>query len=216
MYYIALVDDHNLMRQGLASLINKLPGFNVLFEAENGKDFITRLKPRALPDLVLMDITMPEMDGYETTNWLRLAYPKVPVLALSIMDEEHAIIRMLKSGAKGYLLKNTKPQDLKVAMEEVIHKGFYFNELVSNRIVDLINSDGREPYRAPKPVHLTEREIQFIQLACTERTYKEIADIMFISARTADGYRDNLFEKLGLKGRVGLVIYAIKNRLIEI
>lgn len=215
MYYVALVDDHVLIRQGLASLINSFPNFKVLFEADNGKDFIHKLKPPALPDLVLLDVTMPEMDGYATCGWLRVNHPTIRVLALSVMDDENAIIRMLKCGAKGYLLKNTKPAELNIAMESVLERGYHFNDLVSNKVINSINNSGSTENNKGA-VHLTEREIEFLKLACTEKSYKEIAADMNVSSRTVESFRDNLFSKLLLKTRVGLVLYAIKNKLINI
>ncbi len=214
MYYVTLIDDHELIRQGLSSLINSFSNFRVLFEAGNGRDFIQKLKPSALPDLVLMDVTMPDMNGYETCNWLRVNYPAVKVIALSVMDDEDAIIRMLKSGAKGYLLKNTNPAELQAAMESVLEKGYHFNDLVSNKVIKSINDAGKPEYEK-SDAHLTEREITFLKLACTERSYKEIGLEMNVSSRTVETFRDNLFAKLELKTRVGLVLYAIKKKIFE-
>lgn len=215
MYYVALIDDHDLMRQGLSSLINSFSNFKVLFEAGNGHAFITKLKPAALPDLVLMDVTMPDMDGYQTCNWLRVNYPKIKVIALSVMDDEDAIIKMLKCGAKGYLLKNTNPTELKAAMESVMDKGYHFNELVSNKIIKSINNSGM-PENKKNNVHFTEREITFLKLACTEKSYKEIGLEMNVSSRTVESFRNNLFAKLELKTRIGLVLYAIKYKIFEL
>ncbi len=215
MYYITLIDDHGLIRQGLASLINSYSNFRVLFEASNGRDFIEKLKPSALPDLVLMDVTMPVMNGYETCNWLRVNYPGIKVIALSVMDDESAIIKMLKSGAKGYLLKNTRPEELQIAMESVIERGYHFNDLISNKMINSINNSGNID-KDTQEIRLTEREITFLRLACSETSYKEIGLEMNVSSRTVESYRDNLFEKLGLKSRVGLVLYAIKNKVFEL
>lgn len=215
MYYVSLIDDHELIRQGLSSLINSFSNFKVLFETSNGRDFINKLKPSALPDLVLMDVTMPDMNGYETCNWLRVNHPSVKVIALSVMDDEDAILKMLKSGAKGYLLKNTNPTELQTAMESVIEKGYHFNELVSNKVIKSINNSGKSEVEK-NHIHLTEREITFLKLACTEKSYKEIGLEMSVSSRTVESYRDNLFAKLELKTRVGLVLYAIKNKIFDL
>ncbi len=214
MYYVTLIDDHELIRQGLSSLINSFSNFRVLFEAGNGRDFIQKLKPSALPDLVLMDVTMPDMNGYETCNWLRVNHPSIKVIALSVMDDEDAIIKMLKSGAKGYLLKNTNPAELQSAMESVVEKGYHFNDLVSNKVIKSINDAGK-PEHEKSDIRLTEREITFLKLACTERSYKEIGLEMNVSSRTVETFRDNLFAKLDLKTRVGLVLYAIKKKIFE-
>ncbi|SKB73170.1 response regulator transcription factor [Daejeonella lutea] len=214
MYYVTLIDDHELIRQGLSSLISSFSNFRVLFEAGSGRDFIAKLKPSALPHLVLMDVTMPDMDGYETCNWLRVNYPSVKVIALSVMDDEESIIRMLKSGAKGYLLKNTNPAELQTAMESVMERGYHFNDLVSNKVIKNINDSGK-PGKEKNEVHLTDREVAFLKLACTEMSYKEIGLEMNVSSRTVETFRDNLFAKLELKTRVGLVLYAIKRKIVE-
>lgn len=213
MYTIGLVDDHILVREGLASLINSFSNYQVLFESDNGKQLINRLERETPPDIILMDITMPEMDGYSTTNWLKVNYPDLKVIALTVMDDEIAIIRMLKSGAKGYLLKNCRPDELKQALNAVITKGYYFNDMVSSRLISSINKMGDAQYEQRIKGDLSERERVFLGHLCSEKTYKEIADIMCVSPRTVDSYRDNLLEKLNAKSRIGLVLYAIKNNI---
>ncbi len=213
MANLVLVDDHVLLRNGLAGLVKNL-GHTVLFEASNGDDFIEKLKPRSLPQIVLMDINMPEKDGYETTQWLKANHPEVKVLALSMYDSESAIIRMLKSGAKGYILKDSDPAELQAAIEALTDKGYYYSELVSGKLINAINKMDEDGIT--NVIKLNERETTFLKYTCTELTYKDIADKMFVSPRTVDGYRDTLFEKLHVKTRVGLVIYAIKNGIVDI
>jgi DNA-binding NarL/FixJ family response regulator len=162
-----------------------------------------------------MDVTMPGMDGYQTCNWLRINHPSVKVIALSVMDDENVIIRMLKSGAKGYVLKNIKPAELQTAMLSVLEKGYHFNDLVSNKIINSINNSGRID-NDKKEIHVTEREIEFLRLACTEKSYKEIGMEMNVSSRTVESFRDQLFAKLELRTRVGLVLYAIRNKIMEL
>ena len=215
MANIVLTDDHTLLRNGLASLVTSL-GHTVLFEADNGKHFIERLNPNALPDLVLLDINMPEMDGYETAQWIKTNHPEINILALSMYDNETSIIRMLKCGAKGYILKDSEPAELKAAIEAIMNKGFYYSDLVSGKLMHAINKMDDESGDLKGLVPLNDRETEFLKLACSEFTYKEIADKMFLSPRTIDGYRDTLFEKLHLKTRVGLVMYAIKNGIVNI
>src|SRR3954464_407526 len=137
---VVLVDDHVLLRKGLASLIKTFETYGVLFEADNGKDFISRLKPKSIPDIVLMDINMPEMDGYDAALWLKNNYPDVKVLALSMYDNENAIIRMFKAGAKGYILKDCDPAELKTALDSLVKKGFYYSEMVTGRLIHSINN----------------------------------------------------------------------------
>ncbi|MBD0333052.1 MAG: response regulator transcription factor [Chitinophagaceae bacterium] len=213
---IALVDDHVLLRNGLANLLRDLD-YEVLFEANTGEDFLDKLKISPLPDLVLMDINMPQMDGYETTLWLKTNYPEVKVLALSMYDDENAIIRMIKSGARGYILKDSEPSELKTAIHALLTKGFYHSELVTGKLIHAINHlDEPEHSSIKNLLGLNEKEIEFIKLAATEMTYKEIAERMFLSPRTIEGYRDALFEKLNVKNRVGLVLFAIKNGIVNV
>jgi two-component system, NarL family, invasion response regulator UvrY len=213
---IALADDHVLLRNGLANLLREFD-YDVLFEADNGEDFIKKIKSYGVPDLVLMDINMPVMDGYDTTSWLKKNLPQVKVLALSMYDDENAILRMLKSGAKGYILKDADPSELKSALSAILTKGFYYSELVTGKLIHTINNlDNPEGSSVKDLFGLNDKEIEFIKLTCTELTYKEIAEKMFLSPRTIDGYRDNIFEKLGLKSRVGLVLFAIKNGIVNI
>jgi two-component system, NarL family, invasion response regulator UvrY len=212
---IVLVDDHSLLRMGLASLVES-QGNTVLFEADNGKEFLDKLDSNNLPHIVLMDINMPEMDGFETTQWLKQNHPQVHVLALSMYDNETSIIRMLKCGAKGYILKDSEPAELKEAIHAIMSKGFYYSDLVSGKLMHAINKLDDETDDLKSLAPLNDRETDFLKYACTEMTYKEIADKMFVSPRTIDGYRDALFEKLKLKTRVGLVMYAIKHGIVHV
>ena len=212
---IALADDHILLRNGLASLVQS-QGYTVLFEADNGIDFIKKLNPALLPDIVLMDINMPEMDGYATTKWLTQHYPLVKVLALSMYDYETAIIRMLQCGAKGYILKDCEPLELQMAITSLFNNGFFYSELVTGKMLNAINRMENTGTEINIPINFTERETEFLQLLCTDLGYKEIANKMSLSPRTIDGYRDNLFYKLKIKTRTGLVIYAIKNQLVNV
>ncbi len=215
MHSVVLVDDHPILRMGLATLVESL-GNTVLFEADGGKEFIEKLDANNLPDIVLMDINMPEMDGFETTQWLKLNYPDVKVLALSMYDNEMSIIRMLKCGAKGYIIKDCQPELLKMAIDDIIRKGFYYSDLVSGKLMNAINKMDDDGEYLKNLMPLTEREVGFLKFTCSEMTYKEIADKMFVSPRTIDGYRDDLFAKLNIKTRVGLVMYAIKNGIVNL
>jgi two-component system, NarL family, invasion response regulator UvrY len=215
MANLVLADDHILLRNGLAALVKSL-GHTVLFEADNGKDFIGKIKTENLPELVLLDINMPEMDGYETAQWIKENHPDVKILALSMYDNENSIIRMLKCGAKGYILKDSEPAELKAAIEDVMSKGYYYSDLVSGKLIHAINKLDDNGSDLKNLIQLNDRETDFLKYACTEMTYKEIADKMFVSPRTIDGYRDALFEKLQIKTRVGLVLYAIKNGIFQV
>ena len=217
MTSVALVDDHTLLRNGLATLINSFGGYKVLFEADNGKRFTEILDPKNPPHIVLLDITMPEMNGYETAAWIKMHYPQIRVLALTMINDERSIIKMLRNGAKGYLLKDSELNELKRALDAIMTKGIYINELMYNNIVQSMNSDYvDEDEDKKKALDLTEREKEFLRWLCTDKSYKEIASIMYLSPRTIDGYRDILFDKLKVASRVGLVIFAIRNEIVKI
>ncbi len=213
MANIVLVDDHALLRKGLATLVKNL-GHEVLFEADNGKHFIENLQPKSLPDIVLLDINMPEMDGYQTAGWIKTNHPSIKTLALSMYDDENSIIRMLKNGAKGYLLKDSEPSELQDAIVALMKKGYYYSDLVSGKLINAINKIDDDGSDLKNLIKLTNREIDFLKYTCTELTYKEIADELCVSPRTVDGYRGDLFEKLQVKSRIGLVIYAIRNGIV--
>ena len=214
MTTIALADDHVLLRRGLASLVQNL-GYSVLFEADHGKELTEKLQTGPEPDLVLLDINMREMDGYDTARWIREYKPLIKVLALSMYDDEAAGIRMLKNGARGYILKDAEPAELKAAIDAVLQKGFYYSEMVTGRLLHSIAGDDTQE-ATHALLNLSDRETTFLKLACTEMSYKEIAAEMHLSPRTIDGYRDALFEKLGLKTRTGLVVYAIRNGIYQL
>jgi two-component system invasion response regulator UvrY len=211
MISVALIDDHRLLRSGLSNFIKSNPDFKVVFEADNGLDLQEKMKGNALPDIVLMDINMPLMDGYDATAWLHKNHPTIKVLALSMYDAEECIIRMLRRGAKGYLLKDTEPDDLIKAIRETYTNGFYYTPLVAKHIAHLINDADQKQSTA-----LTERETELLQYMASELTYKEIADKMFLSPKTVENHREKMCEKLQIKTRVGLVMYAIKNGIVKV
>ena len=207
-YTVVVVDDHNLLSQAIGGLISDFEDFEVLYLCSNGKELLDKLKnPKNIPDIVLMDVNMPIMNGIETTTILREDYPQIKVLALSIEEDENIILKMLRAGAKGYLMKDTRKSELKNALSEVMEKGYYHTNTVAKVLVNSLKTE-KTGVSA-----LKEREIEFIKHACTEKTYKEIADEMCLSYKTIEGYRNALFEKLNLRNRTGLVIYAIKNKI---
>ena len=211
--YVAIVDDHTMFRKGLAVLIDLFPGYKVLSDVSNGREFIDQLDISQLPDIVLLDIHMPVMDGYATAAWLRANHPGIRVLALSTMDADTAIIKMIQQGARGYLLKDADPKELQIAFQEILAKGYYYNEMLTRKVIQSIHQGPSETLGFPK---LTERETAFLKLACSEKNYQQIAAEMFVSERTVDGYRESLFKKFNVSNRVGLVLYAIKNQLVNL
>lgn len=214
-YKVAIVDDHNLFADSLMGLINNFEDFEVQYCLKNGQELIDRLTPKSeFPDVILLDINMPVMNGIQTMTWLHNNQPGLKVLALSMDDGEETIIKMLRQGAKGYLLKDIHPKELENALEQVIEKGFYYTEKVSSSLINSLHLPLDEIDNAS--VELNEKEKKFLKLACTEKTYKEIADIMFLSPKTIDGYRESVFKKFEVGNRIGLVLHAIRNGLIEI
>ncbi|GGD11499.1 response regulator transcription factor [Hyunsoonleella pacifica] len=208
---IVVVEDHTLLSQAIASLVNSFEGFQVLYTCKNGMELLTKLKtPANIPDIILMDVNMPILNGIETTEALKNEYPKIKVLALSVEENDDTIIKMLKAGAKGYLLKDVEKDILEIALLETIERGYYHTKDVSDVLVKSLTNDDSDK------IQLKERELEFIKLVCSELTYREIADKMFLSPKTIDGYRDNLFQKLNAKNRIGLVLYAIKNGIYKI
>ena len=215
---IAIADDHNLFRKGLIKLLDQ-DRYELLFDVNNGKMLVDRMQEMdpVLPDIVIMDIEMPDMNGYETVAWLRDSYPDVKVLVVSMVDREEAIVRMLKMGVKGYLSKEIEPEDLHAALHSIIKKNYYYTDFVTNKLVhSLQNSDNDSEAKSGMLSweSLNARQKEFIRHACTEMTYEEIAGKMSVSPKTVDGYRDIVFERFGVKNRVGLVLYAVRNKLI--
>lgn len=213
---VAVVDDHKLFRDGIVELIKGFSDYDVVIEADNGKDFVQQMATASLPDLVLLDINMKPMDGFETAQWLRKSHPGIKVLVLSMYENENAVISMMKYGARGYVLKDIRKQELEQALSSLVTKGYYYTEMITGKLIHALHgSEETKSGASHKDLSaLSQREIEFLKLACTEMTYKDIADKMFLSSHTIDGYRDALFEKLKIKSRVGLVIFAIRNKIV--
>jgi DNA-binding NarL/FixJ family response regulator len=210
---VAVVDDHALLRKAIVKFVDSFEEYKVLLEAGNGRGLIVELSKQILPDIILLDINMPVMDGYETAAWLKRHHPQIKILVLSMNSDEASIIRMLRIGAKGYITKNAEPEELKLALESVYTKNFYLSEFISGKVISGLNKDVD---KADEPIALTEKEKEFLRLVCSELTYRDIATQMNISPRTVEDYRHSLFEKMQVKSRVGLVLYAIRHDLVTI
>lgn len=208
-YSVVIVDDHTLLSQAIQAMVNTFAKFKVLYTCKNGQELIEKFSNSAknIPDIVLMDINMPIMNGIETTEWVTKTHPDVNVMALSVEDDDTTVLKMLKAGAIGYLLKDTEKAVLEKALVEIAENGFYHTKNVTNLLMKSITGGFDEE------IKFKEKEINFLKLTCTELTYKEIAHQMNLSPKTIDGYRDILFTKLNVKNRVGLVMYAIKNKI---
>lgn len=214
---LALVDDHTLFRKGLISLIEMVgTQYSILFEADNGIDLQQKIKKDNPPDIILMDINMPGMDGFASVQWLNENYPLIKILVVSMIEKEETIVKMLKLGVKGYLCKDVEPKELGEALNAIINKGFYYTDFITGKLVHSLQN-GQEVSAKNNALNLmNEREKDFLQLACSEYTYNEIAAKMFLSPKTIDGYRNSLFEKLNVKSRVGLALFAVKHGLVQL
>ncbi len=212
---IVIVDDHLLIAKAIANIVEGFRDFNVLYEADNGQSLITQFKQKKnIPDVVLLDISMPVMDGFETASWLKEHHPEILVMALSVQDDEETLIRMIRNGARGYLHKNVHPAELEKALYTLVNKGMYYPDWATNKVfLKIAHPDDQHPGGLPK---LNDREIEFLQHAATELTYKEIAEKMFCSPRTVENYRDGLFEKFGLNTRLGIVLFALRKGIIRL
>lgn len=207
-YKVVIVDDHILIAKAIAGVINNYAKYSVLYEVEHGKALIEMFSnPKNVPDIVLLDISMPVMDGFETAKWIKAHHPNVLILTLSMQDDDMSLIRMIKSGAKGYLLKNIHPEELEKALDELVTKGFYYPEWAASKVFSNLSSAKN---KKDEILTFTERETEFLKYCCSELSYKEIGEKMNVSTRTVEGYRDILFNKLGLKSRVGLAMYAMR------
>lgn len=207
-FSVVIVDDHTLLSQAIQAMVDTFDKFKVLYTCKNGQELVEKFSiSENIPDVVLMDINMPIMNGIETTEWIQKNHSYVNVMALSVEDEDKTVLKMLKAGAVGYLLKDTEKAVLEKALIEIVENGFYHTKSVTNLLLKSISGE------VEKEIIFKEKEINFLKLACTELTYKEIADRMNLSPKTIDGYRDTLFTKLKVKNRVGLVMYAVKNKI---
>lgn len=213
---VALADDHNLVRNAIGKLIDSYGDYKVILQANNGQELISGMQSGKVPEIILLDINMPFQDGFSTCQIIRDNFPQSRVLALSMYDKEYAIIRMLRAGARGYLLKDIDPGELRTALDTLMKTGYYYSGMVSGRLIHAINKmdDTAETIQIISRIQPNEQEL--LKLISTELTYKEIADQLNINPRTVDSQREILFEKLKVKSRVGLVIQAIRLGLIHI
>ena len=207
---VALVDDHILLRTALSTMINSFENFHVVVQASTGAELIEQLQNGILPDVVLLDLSMPVMNGQQTAVWLSENHPSVQILLLSEYDSELTLIRLLQLGVRGFLRKDVHPSELRFALQSVVHSGYYYSNHTTGRIVNMFRS-GQSGNMNLQKAMLSDQEIQFLQLACSDKTYKEVAAVMKLNVRTVDTIRDQLFIKLDVKSRVGLVLTAIRH-----
>jgi two-component system invasion response regulator UvrY len=210
---IAIADDHALFRKGICELLSDFNEIEILFDVSNGVEMIKAVEAAPIkPDVCLLDINMPVLDGFETAKQLKHKWPGIKILAVSMYDQDFTIIRMLHCGATGYVLKDIEPEELKDAIVQIHKTGFYYSKGIGSDVLDIAQLQEEDERYIP----ITDNEKQFLKLCCTELTYKEIADRMGCSPRTVDGYRDKLFTKLHVTSRTGLAMYAIREGIASI
>lgn len=209
---IAIADDHQLFLKSLSILVESFPGFNIVFDAMNGEILLQRLaKQDSLPEIILLDVNMPVMDGPATAKILSEKYPTIKLVALSMKDDDASVIKMIRAGCSAYLLKDMHPDELEKALTEIHQKGYYNADVSNTRYRRLLQKKQEE-----EQLQLSDREKTFLQLACSDLTYKQIADRMHLAERTIDGYRENLFFKLNVQSRVGMVLEALRRNLVTL
>lgn len=210
---ICLADDHTLVREGLKRLLELSGPFEVVLEAQHGLELIEKLNlTENMPDIAVVDVSMPVMDGIETVKELAARYPKLPVVGLSHNDNYEVVFRMIDNGARAYLLKDCSADYMKDCLLAVYENGSYYDSFVMEKVMEH-NKSQRQPEKTISvlPSLLSGKELEFVRLACSDDTYREIADKMNVSPRTIDGYRESVFEKTGVTSRVGLVLFALEH-----
>ena len=214
---VAITDDQVLFRRGIASIINTFEGISIVLEADNGRMLLDTLQTlESLPDVVLLDLSMPELNGIETTKILHVSYPSIKIIILSVYGEDRFVTHLMELGVNAYLFKNVEPEEVERAIRTVMDKDFYFNEAFLNAMKNRLTNKRQKILLTDNiPSTLTAREIEVLKLICKQNTAQEIAEQLFISVRTVDGHRNNLLEKTGVRNSAGLVLFAIKHRLID-
>ncbi len=209
-----IADDHKVFRQGLRYTLNTDPQLKCIGEAENGKQLL-QLLSSIQPDVILMDLKMPEMDGMEATKAIRQLYPDVKILVLTMYDDEQFVLHMLDMGVNGYLVKNADPEEIIKALYTVHENDYYFNDMVSRLMLRTIVNKKQVQQRTKENVQLSDKETEILRLICLEHTNAEIAEKVFLSQRTVEGIRSTLLEKIGVRNTAGLVMYAVKKGIVS-
>ena len=211
---IAMADDSKISREGLKLCLSSDKNFQVISEAENGEELLKAIE-KDLPDIVIMDLNMPVMDGMEATKIIRKKYEHVKVLVVTMYDSDKFIIYLLENGANGYLLKNADPAEITKAIYTVHENGYYFNDLVNKVLLKTLVTKNNLKLSFNKNIDLTEREQEVLKLICEEKNAEEIGHIVSLSSRSVEGIREKLIEKVGVRNTAGLVMFAVKNGLTD-
>ena len=212
---IFMVDDHSLLRDALSKLINGFNNCSVIGLADNGQECINKISAGTIPDIVILDIRMPVLDGYDTALWLKQKQPQIKVLVLTMFDSEVTLIRLLKLGVKGFMKKDISTNEMQHAIATVVAQGYYYSNASSGRLAGFFNnnSQGKSPL---DNYNLSDTDLEFLKFVATDLCYKEIALKLNMTPRNIDATRDKLFLKLDVKSRVGLAIFAVKAGIVAI
>lgn len=210
---LVIADDHDVYRDGLKTLLERTKELQVVGEAANGKELVS-ICEQVKPDIVLTDIKMPLMDGIEAAAYISSHMPEVKIIALSMFNQDSLILDMLNAGASGYLIKNAGRSEILEAIESVNKDVPYYCRSTSIKLAKLIGGSSLAT-RPVEKANFSEKELSIIRLICEEKTSREIAEVMYISPRTVDEYRDRIREKMRVKGTTGIVIYALTNDLVK-
>jgi DNA-binding NarL/FixJ family response regulator len=210
----AIADDHNLFRKGIIAVLEDSPGFQLVLEAQNGRELLNNIN-KAKPDIILLDLRMPEMDGIEATVEIRKQNEDVKIIIVTMLDDEKYVIHLMEVGANGYLLKNAEPEEIKAAITTAYENGYYFNDFVNKALLKRVVHKNQLKPVFNNDIELSSREIEVLKLICNEQTANEISKLIFLSPRTVEGIRTKLLEKIGVKNTAGLVMYAVKNKIVE-
>ena len=211
---VAIADDHKIFRKGVIHSLRPYHNIKFVLEAENGEELIQGVES-AKPDIILMDLKMPVKDGIETTKYLNKHFPAIRILILTMYEDERFVGHLMDSGANGYLLKSTDPEEIKQGITDVMRTGFYLNNFVNRVLIKKNYAKQKFNPNLNSEVIISEREKEVLSLVCMEYTAQEIAQKMDISSRTVEAIKDRLMERFGVKNSVGLVFFAMKNSLID-
>lgn len=211
---VAIADDHKIFRKGVILSLRPFTNIKFVLEAENGEELLAGLK-EAQPDVVLMDLRMPQKDGIETTKVISKEYPNIYVLVLSMYEDERFVSHMMENGANGYLLKNAEPQEIRRAIMDVYEKGYYLNNFVNRILLKKAHAKQKVIPTLNNEITLSDKEREVLRFICMEFTAQEIAQKMDISPRTVEAIKDRLMERFGSKNTAGLVFFAVKNNLVD-
>ena len=211
---VAIADDHKIFRDGIRMALKDKDYLKIIWEAEDGKDLQHKLKLK-LPDVILMDIRMPEVDGINAIPLLRKEYEEVKIIVLTMYDDQEMITKMMEMGANAYLTKTTDPEEIYQAILTCMNSDFYFNELVNKAVLSKLQTKRTNRQFYPNPVKFSEKEIRILKLLAEDKTTDEISKQVFLSPRTVETIRQNMKTKVGAKTIAGLIMYGMRNRLIE-